>query len=48
VHVKVSEHGQEENLLSEFDEEFIVDGGYHESKGVYWSHHWEMSGDQNP
>lgn len=28
AHVKVSEKGQEENLLSEFDPEDIVDGGY--------------------
>ena len=28
AHVKVSEMGQEDNLLSEFNEEDIVDGGY--------------------
>ena len=28
AHVKISERGQEENLLSEFDEEYIIDGGY--------------------
>ena len=28
AHVKISERGQEEHLLSEFDSENIVDGGY--------------------
>ena len=37
AHVKVSERGQEENLISEFDETDIVDGGYQENKGVHWS-----------
>jgi L-ascorbate peroxidase len=30
AHVKISERGQEDNLLSEFNEEDIVDGGYQE------------------
>ena len=32
AHVKVSEHGQEENLISEFNEDFNHDGGYCEGK----------------
>jgi len=36
AHVKVSERGQEENLLSEFDPSDIVDGGYQEHKGEHW------------
>jgi hypothetical protein len=28
AHVKISERGQEEHLLSEFDSDDIVDGGY--------------------
>ena len=30
AHVKVSEFGHEENLLSEFDKRDIIDGGYQE------------------
>lgn len=37
AHVKLSERGQEENLMSEFDETDNVDGGYVENKGVHWS-----------
>ena len=37
AHVKISERGQEENLLSEFDETDIIDGGYQENKGKHWS-----------
>lgn len=37
AHVKISERGQEENLLTEFDESDIVDGGYMENKGQHWS-----------
>lgn len=37
AHVKVSERGQEENLLSEFDSEDVVDGGYIENKGNHWA-----------
>ena len=36
AHVKISERGQEENLMSEFDETDIVDGGYVETKGGHW------------
>lgn len=36
AHVKVSEMGQEDNLLSEFNPEDIVDGGYQEFGG-HWS-----------
>jgi L-ascorbate peroxidase len=36
AHVKVSERGQEENLLSEFDPTDNVDGGYMENKGEHW------------
>lgn len=37
AHVKISERGQEENLLSEFDSEDVVDGGYTENKGNHWA-----------
>ena len=37
AHVKVSEKGQEENLLSEFDPTDIVDGGYQEYKGKHYA-----------
>ena len=31
AHVKISERGQEDNLMSEFDSNDIVDGGYQEN-----------------
>jgi catalase (peroxidase I) len=37
AHVKVSEMGQEEHLLSEFNEADIVNGGYQENKGAHWA-----------
>lgn len=37
AHVKVSEMGQEQNLLSEFNEGDIVDGGYQENQGKHWA-----------
>ena len=37
AHVKISERGHEETLISEFDETDIVDGGYVENKGNHWS-----------
>lgn len=37
AHVKVSEMGQEKNLLSEFNEDDIVDGGYQENQGRHWA-----------
>lgn len=37
AHVKISERGQEENLMSEFDETDIIDGGYQENKGKHWT-----------
>ena len=37
AHVKVSEMGQEQNLLSEFNDDDIVDGGYQENRGSYWA-----------
>ena len=37
AHVKISERGQEENLMSEFDEGDIIDGGYQENKGAHWT-----------
>ena len=37
AHVKISERGQEENLISEFDESDIIDGGYQENKGAHWA-----------
>jgi len=37
AHVKVSEMGQESNLLSEFDESDIIEGGYQEYQGKHWS-----------
>ena len=33
----MSERGQEENLLSEFDPTDIIEGGYVENKGVHWA-----------
>ena len=29
--------GQEKNLLSEFNEDDIVDGGYQENQGRHWA-----------
>ncbi len=43
AHVKVSEHGQLDNLMSEFDDENIVDGGYQEFRGLHWSHEEERA-----
>lgn len=40
AHVKISERGQEENLMSEFDPTDIIDGGYQEWKGEHWSKKW--------
>ena len=37
AHVKVSEAGQEAHLLSEFNSEDIVNGGYQENKGQHWA-----------
>lgn len=37
AHVKISERGHEEYLMSEFDETDIVDGGYVENKGNHWA-----------
>lgn len=37
AHVKLSEQGQEHNLMSEFNEDDIIDGGYQENGGVHWS-----------
>ena len=37
AHVKVSEMGQEGNLLSEFDSTDNVDGGFVERKGDHWA-----------
>jgi L-ascorbate peroxidase len=37
AHVKISERGQEEHLLSEFDNDDIVDGGYQEDQGEHWT-----------
>lgn len=42
VHVKVSERGQEEHLLSEFDSSDIVDGGYVENKGAHWAQSFKV------
>lgn len=41
AHVKISERGQEEHLLSEFDSDDIVDGGYQENKGIHWAAQFE-------
>lgn len=35
--MKVSESGQEAHLLSEFNSEDIVNGGYQENKGAHWA-----------
>jgi len=37
AHVKVSEMGQEEHLMTEFKEEDMVDGGYQENGGQHWA-----------
>jgi len=37
AHVKISERGQEGNLLSEFDNKDVVEGGYTESSGEHWT-----------
>lgn len=37
AHVKLSEMGQEEHLLSEFNEADIVNGGYQEHQGRHWA-----------
>ena len=37
AHVKISERGQEEHLLSEFDNDNVVDGGYQEDGGEHWT-----------
>jgi hypothetical protein len=37
AHVKISERGQEANLLSEFDNADVVEGGYTESSGEHWT-----------
>lgn len=42
AHVKVSEMGQEEHLMSEFDERDIVNGGYQENKGCHWAAHFRQ------
>ena len=42
AHVKISERGQEEFLLSEFDEENIVNGGYQENKGEHWAKSFDL------
>lgn len=41
AHVKISERGQEEHLLSEFNSDDIVDGGYQENKGIHWAAQFE-------
>ena len=40
AHVKVSEMGQEEHLLTEFDESDIINGGYQEFAGNHWTKRW--------
>lgn len=37
AHVKISERGQEENLMSEFDDSDNINGGYQENKGAHWT-----------
>ena len=37
AHVKISEMGQEDNLMSEFDPTDMQDGGYVERKGQHWA-----------
>jgi len=32
--------GQEDNLLSEFNEEDIINGGYQEFAGKHWAERW--------
>ena len=39
--------GQEENLLSEFNEDDIVDGGYQENKGDHWAAKYRTSDDSD-
>lgn len=38
----MSEAGQEANLMSEFDETDIVNGGYQENKGNHWASHFRQ------
>ena len=40
AHVKISEMGQEDNLISEFDSTDNVDGGFVEKKGEHWALGW--------
>lgn len=37
AHVKVSEAGHEDDLLTEYDESHIVDGGYVENPKNHWA-----------
>jgi len=45
--VKISERGQEENLLTEFDESDIIDGGYMENKGQHWSKRFRIDEEES-
>ena len=37
AHVKISEMGQEEHLMSEMNEDDIINGGYQENAGAHWA-----------
>lgn len=43
AHIKVSEYGHEADLLSEFNDDDIVDGGYMENKGNHWMQQFRTS-----
>ena len=45
AHVKVSEMGHEENLMSEMNESDIVNGGYQENQGRHWAEKFRENSD---
>lgn len=45
AHVKVSEHGQEANLLSEMNDGDIINGGYQENQGRHWAEKYRDTDD---
>ena len=42
AHVKISEMGWEENLMGEFNEEDIVNGGFQEHQGRHWAEKYRV------
>lgn len=39
--------GQEEHLMSEFNDDDIVNGGYQENKGKHWASKYRASDDND-